>query len=136
MIKEGTMRKLSILTATIGSVLVLIPHLALPFPVKIDATNNSCTFLDNEGLLVTVTPAKLKVVQRGGNSSNASCEDATEEAGLTTDGGKPITCEGGGYQCNCTIRIFVDGEPTVYCATMKEKIDKNGATMTCEAYKP
>ena len=125
------MCKLSILTATIGSILVLIPQLALP--VSINAVENTCTFRNVDGELVTVTgPDKLKVVQRGGNSPQATCIDASEDVGLTTDGGPPITYKGGAFQCPCFITIPVDGAPVDYCATRWQRIDKKGATLKCQ----
>lgn len=130
------MCKLSILTATIGSILVLIPQLALPqfFPfVGIDADENSCTLMNANGELVYVNPPdKIKVTQRGGNLPQAKCEDATEILGLTTDGGPPIFYQGGGGQSvdRCVIHV---GGSTTY-ATYKEKIDKRGTTLTCQGY--
>lgn len=121
------MRKLSIFTMTIGSILVLISQAAFSNPVVIDADANTCTFLDTDGVTtVTVDPPdKIKVVQRGGNPPQGTCSD--EE--VRTDGGKPIFFQGGPPSPN-TCTIYVGSQVT--SSEYTQKTDKKGTTLTCK----
>lgn len=124
------MRKLPIFTMTIGSILVLISQAAFSNPVVINADENTCTFLNPDGVTtVTVTPPdKIKVVQRGKNPPSGTCQDEENK----TDDGRPIFFEGTPPAPNvCTIVVG----SRITAASYTQKIDKKGTTLTCKGVK-
>lgn len=125
------MRKLVIMKATMGVMLVLISPVIFG-GVMIDAVGNKCIFLDTNGEQVTITnPDKIKVVQRRGNPPRATCQDADEA--VTSDGGRPVFFEGGWQSINnCAI---YDGSGFT-SADYKQKTDKNGTTLNCQGVEP
>lgn len=125
------MRKLSILTLIMGSTLVFISQIAFSGPLVINAEENTCIFLDTDGITsVTVSPPdKIKLVQRGKKPPLGTCKDAS----ITTGGDRPVFFDGTAFTVNsCTI---YDGSGFT-SADYTQKIDKKGTTLTCHGVEP
>ena len=124
------------ITTSMVAGLVLMPQVAFSGPLIIDPINNSCTFKDSNGDLVTITPpVKIKVVERE-RRSRGTCHDATAEENLTTDG-PAIIYEGYAMSLNsCTIYYGPDHRHDFATADYTQKIDKNGTTLTCVGVEP
>lgn len=124
------MHKLITMKAAMGAILVLISPVIFG-GVLIDAVANKCVFRDANGELVTITnPDKIKVVQRGGNPPQATCQDADEA--LTTTG-RPIFFEGGWQSVN---NCAIYDSSGITSADYKQKTDKKGTTLKCQGVEP
>ena len=130
--KERPMRKLPIMTAMMGFILVLVSPLAFSVDVVININENGrCTFIDPENPTSTIvidSPDSIKLVTKwGARILKATCED---EEVVTS--GKAVVFEDY-YDSKCRIQALGDTHDD---GSYKQTSNKNGSKLTCEKRLP
>ena len=125
------MRKLPIMTAMMGFILVLVSPLALSTEVLIDERGDGrCIFVDPDDpnmKIEVLSPDRAKVVLKKGRAK-ATCQDKEV---ATINGGKPIVFEG--YGRSCRIIYGLAG----FASGSYEQVSSNkGSTLTCLEAEP
>ena len=128
------MRKLPIMTAMMGFILVLVSPLAFSVDVSISVNGDDvlCKFIDPENPTTTIdiqSPDSAKLVTKWGTRIlKAICQD---EEVVTS--GKAVVFEDY-YDSTCRIKLGLAA--INYEGSYKQTSNKNGSKLTCEANLP